>query len=137
MLTPPTARKNIAAIMILTLSGCATTPQIAVDPKSVTNLALYKQDMLDCKIIAESYDLSDSTGKNALVGAATGGVVVAGIATAIAGAVFAPAIPFIIAGSAAGAGAGGGSTKIKEATAREKILGACMTERGYKVFSPN
>ena len=74
--------------------------------------------------------MSGDTGKNAALGAAAGAVGVAGIATAIAGAVFLPAIPFIIAGGVAG----GGMTKQKENEARENILSNCLTERGYKAF---
>jgi hypothetical protein len=61
--------------------------------------------------------------------------VVAGIATAVAGAVFWPAIPFIIAGSAVGGGAMAGHSKQKESKAREDILASCMTDRGYKAYT--
>jgi hypothetical protein len=112
-------------------------PQVAVDPKSITDVAKYNKDKDECTAIATSYDLSEKAGKNAEIGAAAGAVTVAGIATAVAGAVFAPAIPFIVAGGAAGGTAGGGLSKQEETKAREKILAECMTERKYKTYAPN
>jgi hypothetical protein len=132
--------KSIPAFVLVSIfgiTGCASSPQIAIDPNSVKDKALLQKDMADCKKVSETYDLGKTTGANAVVGAAAGGATVAGVATAIAGAVFAPAIPFIVAGSVAGAGVGGGSTQMKESAAREKILGDCMTERGYKVYTAN
>lgn len=116
--------------------GCASAPQVVIDPKSISNEAKYQRDMDECHSIARTYDLSQSTTKNAVVGGAVGGVAVAGVATAIAGAVFWPAIPFIAAGAAAGGLAGGGITKSGETTAREKILADCLTDRGYKTYRP-
>lgn len=130
--------KSIPAFVVVSIfgiTGCAPSPQIAIDPKSVSDKAQLEKDMSECKKVAETYDLGKTTGENAIVGAAAGGATVAGVATAIAGAVFAPAIPFIVAGTVAGAGVGGGSTQMKESAAREKILGDCMTERGYKIYA--
>lgn len=137
-------KTNIASVgsAILCLSigsllfGCAATPQVAIDPKSIKNAGEYEKDIEECKAIAASYDLGERAGKNAAVGAAVGATAVAGVATAVAGAVFAPAIPFIIAGGAAGGVAGQGLTKSSETAARESILAECMTERGYKTYSP-
>jgi len=130
-------KKIISGMLCVSVAGCAAGPQIAIDPKSITDTVKYEREMAECKAVAESYNLSSSTGKSAIAGAAVGGVAVAGIATAVAGAVFAPAIPFIIAGSAAGGGIAGGISKNKETAAREKILAECMTERGYKAYTSN
>ena len=78
--------------------------------------------------------MSSDVGTNAALGATAGAVGVAGIATAVAGAIFAPAIPFIVAGGAMGGGVTGGMTKQKETEARESILAQCLSERGYKAF---
>ena len=130
-------KRAVAIIpVIVTLAGCASAPQVAIDPKSITDTAKYQRDMDECKAVASSYDLSEGAGKNAAVGAAAGAATVAGIATAVAGAVFAPAIPFIIAGSAVGGTAGAGLTKTAETSARESVLAECMTERGYKAYKP-
>lgn len=128
--------KILSATIVLSLVGCASAPQVAIDPKSITDVSKYQKDMDECKSVATSYDLSAGVGKNAAVGAVTGGVAVAGIATAVAGAVFWPAIPFIVAGAAVGGTAGAGMTKGSETSARESILADCMTERGYKAYKP-
>lgn len=126
-----------ALTMILMLHGCATTPQVVIDPSSITSEAKYQKDMDQCHTIARTYDLSDSTTANAAVGAIAGGLTVAGVATAVAGAVFAPAIPFIVAGATAGGLLGGGLTKSGETAARERILADCMRDRGYKAYQGN
>jgi hypothetical protein len=56
------------------------------------------------------------------------------IATAVAGAVFLPAVPVIVAGGAIGGGAGSGISKSAETQARESILADCLNERGYKAY---
>jgi len=128
--------KTIATLLAvtLTISGCASSVNVAVDPGSIGDKDKFNQDYKLCQDVAKTYDLSDDTGANAAMGAAAGAVGVAGIATAVAGAIFAPAIPFIIAGGAAGGGLAGGMTKKKESEARENILANCLTERGYKAF---
>ena len=128
--------KIIAFILILMLTACASSPQIAIDPKSITDTDKYENDMEECKSIAKSYDLSEGVAKSAVVGAAAGGAAVAGIATIVAGAIFWPAVPFIVAGTVATGTAAGSTTKLKEKEAREKILAECMAERGYKVYAP-
>lgn len=122
---------------VLLLHACATTPQVVIDPSSITSEAKYQKDMDQCHAIARSYDLSNSTTTNAAVGAVAGGLTIAGVATAVAGAVFAPAIPFIVAGATAGGIAGGGFTKSGETAARERILADCMRDRGYKAYQGN
>lgn len=121
-------------VTVLMLSACSSTPQIAVDPKSITDVVQFNKDKEECTAIAQTYDLSEKAGKNAMAAGAAGAVGVAGIATAVAGAVFWPAIPFIIAGGATGATAGSGMTKMEETKVRENILEQCMTERKYKVY---
>lgn len=131
-------RTKVTSLLIsIALAGCASAPQVVVDPKSITSEATYQKDMDECHRIAKSYDLSDTKTKNALLGAAGGGLVVAGVATAVAGAIFLPALPFIAAGATAGGLAGGGLTKSGETSAREKILAQCLKDRGYKTYSGN
>ena len=130
-----TTQNLIVLSCALVLAGCASTPQVAVDPKTIHDTAKYNKDRDDCTAIATTYDLNEKAGKNAMIGGAAGATAVAGIATAVAGAVFLPAVPFILAGGAAGATAGGGMSKMEETQARESILAQCMTERGYKVYA--
>jgi hypothetical protein len=128
------SRVTAVALVIALAVGCASKPQIAVDPRTIANQAKYEQDLTECTTVAENYDLTEGTAKTAIVGAAAGGGAAAGVATAIAGAIFWPAIPFI-AGAALVVGTGsGGVVKVKEADARETILSDCMTERGYKTY---
>lgn len=128
--------KKIASLAALSMiiSGCASSVNVAVDPGSITDRAKFQEDYKLCQEVAKTYDLSQDTGANAALGAAAGVIGVAGVATAVAGAIFAPAIPFIIAGGAAGGAVGGGMTKQKESEARENILASCLSERGYKAF---
>lgn len=126
---------GILVTTVLMLNGCASKPQVIVDTSKLVDHEKYRQDLSDCTKLSETYDLSDKTTGNAIVGAAAGGVAVAGIATAIAGAVFAPAIPFIIAGSATGGAVGGGMSQADENKAREKILSECLIDRGYKAYA--
>lgn len=124
----------ICALVIAMVSGCASKPQIAVDPRTIPNKAKYEQDVTECTAVAENYDLTEGTAKTAIVGAAAGGGIAAGVATAIAGAIFWPAIPFIAGGALVVGTGSGGVVKVKEADARETILSDCMTERGYKTY---
>jgi hypothetical protein len=117
------------------VSGCASSVNVAVDPASITDRKKFEADYQTCQAIAKTYDLSQETNQNAAMGGLMGAVGVAGIATAVAGAVFAPAIPFIIAGGAAGGGLMGGATQQKENQARENILTDCLDKRGYRAFS--
>lgn len=125
------------ATAVLLSTGCASKLQVIVDPKSIADETKYQRDMDECHGLAKSYDLSDNTRNNALLGAAGGGIAVAGIATAVAGAVFLPALPFIAAGAAAGGLTGGGLTKSGETTAREKIWADCMKDRSYRIYAPS
>lgn len=122
------------ALAITLIGGCASKPQIAVDPRTVANQAKYEQDLNECTAVAENYDLTEGTAKTAIVGAAAGGGAAAGVAAAVAGAIFWPAIPFIAGAALVTATGSGGVVKVKEAEARETILSDCMTERGYKTY---
>ncbi len=118
------------------LAGCTNTSklQVVVDPASVVDKPKYDADAAQCIEIAKNYDLTGQAAGNAAVAAVASGGAVAGIATAVAGAVFAPAIPFIIAGSLLGGGVAVDRVNKKELAAREKILPECLKDRGYKVY---
>jgi len=132
--------KRIQLISILVgsalLVGCTNTSklQVVVDPASVVDKPKYDADAAACIEIAKNYDLGGQAAGNAAVAAVASGGAVAGVATAVAGAVFAPAIPFIIAGSLLGGGVAGDRVNKKELAAREKILTECLKDRGYKVY---
>lgn len=133
--TPSTLKRVFILILSASIvTACASKPQIAVDPRTVANQAKYEQDLNECTVVAENYDLTEGTAKTAIVGAAVGGGAAAGVAAAVAGAIFWPAIPFIAGAALVTATGSGGVVKVKEADARETILADCMTERGYKTF---
>lgn len=125
--------KRLLAALLLT--GCSGM-KVAVDPKSVTDQAKLEQDKAECLQVAETYDLTGSKITSGAVAGAAGGATVAGIALAVAGGVFPPAIPFIAAGALASGAGGYGYFRGKEKDAREKILADCLIERGYKAYKP-
>ena len=117
------------------VTACASsTPRIAVDPNSIKDQAEYNKAYDSCLSLAKTVDLNDETVMKSVAGAAVGTAAVAGIATAVAGAVFAPAIPFMIAGGLAGGGLWGSSSSKEEKQAREVILAQCLSDKGYKVY---
>ncbi|MEI6318269.1 MAG: hypothetical protein WCS09_07135 [Pseudomonadota bacterium] len=124
----------IMLISVFMISGCVSSVNVAVDPASIKDHAKFKEDYQACQDLANTYDLSSDTAANAALGATAGAVGVAGIATAIAGAVFWPAIPFIVAGGVMGGGVGGGITSQRESEARENIFSSCLNDRGYRAF---
>ena len=123
--------------VIAIIAGCSSAPRVVVDPKSIVDGTKYRGDLNECTNLANSYDLGDKTAKNAALGAAAGGVAVAGVATAIAGVIFWPAIPFIAAGTLLGGGTAGGISNSDQTKARERILADCLTDRGYKAYRPS
>ena len=114
--------------------GCASTPQIIVDPSSIADQKKYEVDASECLKTARIFDLTGATGAKVLSGALIGGGAVAAIVTAVAGAVFAPAIPCIVAGGLAGGGLWGASFSKEERKAREKIMVQCLNDQGYKSY---
>ena len=119
---------------MLALLGCASAPQIVVDPSSISDQKQYEVDASECLEIARSFDLTGATSAKVVSGALIGGGAVAGIATAVAGAVFAPAVPFTVAGGLAGGGLWGASSSKEERKAREKIMVQCLNDRGYNSY---
>ena len=119
------------------VQGCTSPPQVVVDPRSVKNEAQYNKDMAECFSIAKGYDIGGKKVKNTTVGAVAGGGVVAGIAVAVSGAVFWPAVPFIVAGAALGGVTGNEITDSNETGSKEKIISECLKDRGYRAYSPS
>lgn len=117
------------------LVSCASKPQIAYDPFKINDKKQFKADETSCLEIAKTYNLNGETAVKAVAGAAIGGTLVAGIATAVAGAVFPPAIPFIVGGALTGGGLWGNKMSKEESAAREKIFVQCMRDKGYEVYS--
>tara|TARA_B100001250_G_C19573418_1_gene688680 strand:+ start:98 stop:499 length:402 start_codon:yes stop_codon:yes gene_type:complete len=125
--------KNIP--LCIFLASCASsTPMMVIDPASVTDGEKVVIDREECYQLAATIDMTDEVTGKALAGAAIGSAAVAGTAALAYGAVFAPAIPFIIAGGMVGGGLWGGSASEAETKYRNNILQQCMIDRGYKVY---
>jgi len=128
-----------AVIGTILLVGCSEEyePTVVVDNSQVSDMKKYNTDLEQCKGLAKTIDLKSEAALKSLAGATAGGMAVAGVATAVAGAVFLPAMPFIVAGSALGGGVMGAGISAKEAKQRNKIFGSCMRDRGYKSYIPD
>ena len=125
----------VATVTFALVSACTSSaPRIAVDPSTISDQATYDKDYESCLSLAKTIDISDEKMMKAIGGAAIGTAAVAGIATAVAGAIFAPAIPFMIAGGMAGGGLWGASVSKEEKQARESVLTGCLRDKGYKVY---
>ena len=131
--------KKIGSLLVtISLISCASnSPQMIIDPASVSDPDKLPIDQSQCTAIAQQYDLGGEIAVKSIGGAAIGSVAVAGIATAVSGGLFAPAIPWIIAGGTASGTLWGASASADEVEARENILKDCMTDRGYRVYSGN
>ena len=122
--------------ILLFLASCASRePTLIVDPASVKDSDKVVHDREECFQIAANIDMSDEAVAKGVGGALLGGGAVAGAAALAYGAVFAPAIPFIIAGGAAGGGLWGASATKEEKAIKDRILKECMEDRGYRVYS--
>ena len=105
---------------------------MVVDPDSIIDEEKYKNDLEECELLSEQYDLSKATVTSGAVGAGIGHVA----ATTLLGTVGAIIFPGGVAvATAGGAGVGLGISKSKENKAREVILADCMKDRGYKAYS--
>lgn len=120
------------AFLPIFLTACASSPQVVVDPKSITDHGKYSRDMADCKTLSENYDLSNATAGSALTGA---GIAVGTVAAILAtgGLYLLPA--GVAAASGTGAAVGGGISQSRENQAREKIWADCLNDKGYKAYT--
>ena len=126
---------NYLSLILLLASCVSREPSLIVDPASIKDQEKVVRDREECFQIASNIDMSDEAVAKGVGGALLGGGAVAGAAALAYGAVFAPAIPFIIAGGAAGGGLWGASATKEEKEIKERILKECMEDRGYRVYS--
>ncbi len=125
-------KKIIAISVVASLVGCASSPQVIVDPKSVTDGIKYNRDMAECKTISENYDASAATAGSAMLGAGAG-IGTAALVLATGGLYLLPAGVAVAGGG--GAAVGGGISQSRESQAREKIWADCLNDRGYKAYT--
>ena len=127
----------ILILSVFYLTGCASNElRVVADMTKVKDMEKFKYDKEQCIKIAKEIDFSNEATAKTLGGAALGAGAVSGAAALVYGAVFLPAIPFIIAGGLAGGGLGESSVSEEQEDARNSILSQCMTDRGYKVYTP-
>ena len=106
-----------------------------VDPNSVEDPDQVVIDREECFVIAAKIDMGDEVVGKAVGGAVLGSAGVAGLAALAYGAVFAPAIPFIVAGGVAGGSLWGKSASDEEKKFRNNIMQQCMEKRGYTIYT--
>ena len=124
-------RSIVILISFFVIVSCASNnPFLAVNHYSVTGQEGLKVDTEQCLQVAKDYDLSDKSEGKAVAGVAIGTASAAGVATTVAGAALAPAIPLILAGG------GLWSANIAR-EAKDKIFNECMKDRGYEVYIAN
>jgi hypothetical protein len=127
-------RQACSLIVIASLIGCASAPQVVVDPNSIKDAKKYENDYAECKAVADAYDVSGATTGSAALGAGAA-VGTAALVLATGGLYLLPG--GIAAVGAGGAAAGGGVSKNRESRAREKIWSDCLADRGYKAYTSN
>jgi hypothetical protein len=127
-------KKIAVCVLTVALVGCATAPQVVVDPKSIKDVTQYEKDLAECKAVSQGYDASAATTGSALLGAGAA-VGTAALVLATGGLYLLPA--GVALAGAGGAAVGGGLSQNKEGRAREKIWAECLGQRGYKAYTSN
>jgi hypothetical protein len=121
-------------ICLIFIAGCSSV-NVVVDPTSIRNQARFDRDSAQCQYLAESYDLRNDKLVNTAIGAGTGAMTTVGLASAIIGTLHVPTLPFMLAGTLGGGGAGVGWSSYKESAVQEKILTQCLNRKGYRAYS--
>ena len=125
-------KKIVLLVSIASIVGCASSPQVIVDPKSITDGIKYNRDMAECKNLSENYDASAATAGSAMLGAGAA-VGTAALVLATGGLYLLPAGIAVAGGG--GAAVGSGISQSRENQAKEKIWADCLNGRGYKAYS--
>ena len=121
-------------LCVVLITGCSSV-NVVVDPTSIRNQARFDRDSAQCQYLAESYDLQNDKLVNTAIGAGTGAMTTVGLASAIIGTLHVPSLPFMMAGTLGGGGAGVGWSTFKESAVQEKILTQCLNRKGYRAYS--
>jgi len=115
----------LSSVIILSLSGCASTNRIVIDKKN-TDMVAYEQDLAECRVYA---DEAGGAGAAAAKGA-VGGAIVGGAIGAVLGN---KRTSEKLAGAAAISGAARGARKGK--AEKIQIVKNCLAGRGYRVLN--
>ena len=119
-------RKSTGMLTILIgplISACASHPEPIIDTKGV-NMAVYEQDLANCKTYSEQVQIEAGMARGAATGAATGGAVgaVRGRGNAAEDA-------------AVGAVLGASKSGVQGAREKEQVVKNCLRYRGYRVLN--
>jgi len=114
--------KLIALFAPLLFAACASDP--IIDPKGV-NTAQYRQDLAECRAIADQVKVGQKAAGSAVAGAVVGAAVGAAVGNSDT------------AQRAAGAGAAVGAAKGtgRGLSERERVVRNCLRGRGYSVLN--
>jgi len=105
------------------LGGCSSQPEPIIDTKGV-NMAIYEQDLADCKTYAEQVPIEDGMARGAATGAATGGAI--GAIRKNGDAAEAAAVGAVLGASKSGT---------QGAKEKEQVVKRCLRYRGYRVLN--
>ncbi|HEY7038691.1 MAG TPA: hypothetical protein VID28_07565 [Methylomirabilota bacterium] len=138
---------RVLLVVALALSGCATTSRVVHVGKLPPTAAAQEQsptqhrlDSIDCKAemgVATNYNGDDSPLANALRNVfvlGTSGAALGGLVTGLPVSTESTATDGLIAGSGAGALAGG-ALSVNGRARFERAYAACMESRGYRVVA--
>ena len=115
---------GILAVFVGALTGaCASHPEPIIDTKGV-NMAMYEQDLADCKTYSEQVQIEAGMARGAATGAATGGAV---------GAVRGRGN--VAEDAAVGAILGASRSGTQGAKEKERVVKNCLRYRGYRVLN--
>jgi outer membrane lipoprotein SlyB len=104
------------------IAGCTSHPEPIIDTAGV-NMAVYEQDLADCKIYADQVQIEGGMARGAATGAATGAAV--GV------------IRDRDVGEDAAVGAVLGASKsgVQGSKEKEQVVKRCLRYRGYRVLN--
>jgi hypothetical protein len=129
------ARPIAPFCMAILMASCTYQPDVTFDTNNIENRQQFEIDRERCEALANRIDLQNEVVATTLLAGFAGGLTVAGIGAAIYGTVYAEAIPFIAGATFLGANAGADFGKRKEKRQKTKLLGQCMREEGYRVYT--
>ena len=115
-------KKFLIVLLPAVLAACASEP--IIDPKGV-NTVQYRQDLADCRAIADQVAVGKQAAGSAVAGAVVGAAVGAAVGNSDT------------AQRAAGAGAAVGAAKGtgRGLNERERVVRNCLRGRGYNVLN--
>jgi len=105
------------------IDGCSSQPDPIIDTKGV-NMAVYEQDLADCKVYAEQVPVEDGMARGAAAGGATGAAV---------GAIRSG--NDVAEDAAVGAVLGASKSGVQGAKEKEQVVKRCLRYRGYRVLN--